>query len=298
MPYSGSAQLNTPFEPERQSPRRRQSRGRRRSNSPRETLRPTYRFGEATLESRCVPPAPKVEAVQHRGETLRSSDRAGRTSDQFRVTRGAREEIPVSEQHPGTRSEVLEPFEDFLRRHVGPSDEEQQGMLKVLGYETLDELVDAALPGSVRSLSALDLPPAVSEHQVLDELRRLALGEHDRGADDRARLLRDHHAGCDPSQRAREPGLVHGLYPLPTRDQPGPPGGSPELPDDGDRPDRARHGERLASRREHRGGRSRHPDASPVHLRVAQGGRRCRLPPADDRRAPDSVSHRWGSPST
>jgi glycine dehydrogenase len=87
---------------------------------------------------------------------------------------GTREEIPVSEQHPGNRSEVLEPFEDFLRRHVGPSDEEQGDMLKVLGYETLDALVDAAVPGSVRSLGTLDLPPAVSEHQVLEELRRLA----------------------------------------------------------------------------------------------------------------------------
>ncbi len=82
----------------------------------------------------------------------------------------------MSEQHPGNRSEGLEPFEDFLRRHVGPSGEEQQEMLKVLGYETLDALVDAAVPGSVRSLETLDLPPAVSEHQVLDELRRLALG--------------------------------------------------------------------------------------------------------------------------
>jgi len=49
-------------------------------------------------------------------------------------------------------------------------------MLKVLGYETLDALVDAAVPGSVRSLGTLHLPPAVSEHQVLDELRRLAAG--------------------------------------------------------------------------------------------------------------------------
>jgi glycine dehydrogenase len=80
----------------------------------------------------------------------------------------------VSTQRPGDRSEVLEPFEQFLRRHVGPSDEEQEGMLKVLGYETLDDLVDAAVPGSVRSLGTLDLPPAASEQQVLDELRRLA----------------------------------------------------------------------------------------------------------------------------
>ncbi len=80
----------------------------------------------------------------------------------------------MSTQRPGDRSEALEPFEQFLRRHVGPSDEEQAGMLKVLGYETLDDLVDAAVPGSVRSLGTLDLPPALSEHQVLDELRRLA----------------------------------------------------------------------------------------------------------------------------
>ena len=80
----------------------------------------------------------------------------------------------MSDERPGNRSEVLEPFEDFVRRHVGPSDEEQEGMLKVLGYETLDALVDAAVPGSVRSLGTLDLPPAVSEHQVLGELRRLA----------------------------------------------------------------------------------------------------------------------------
>jgi len=82
----------------------------------------------------------------------------------------------VTEEQVGNRTEVLEPFEDFVRRHVGPSAEEQEAMLKVLGYETLDALVDAAVPGSVRSLGTLHLPPAVSEHQVLDELRRLAAG--------------------------------------------------------------------------------------------------------------------------
>ena len=80
----------------------------------------------------------------------------------------------MSDQRPGNRSEALEPFEDFVRRHVGPSDEEQKAMLKVLGYDTLDALVDAAVPGGVRSLGPLDLPPAASEHQVLAELRGLA----------------------------------------------------------------------------------------------------------------------------
>jgi glycine dehydrogenase len=79
----------------------------------------------------------------------------------------------VNEQRPA-QTEALEPFEEFRRRHVGTSDEEQAGMLKVLGYGSLDALVDAAVPDSVRSLAALDLPPAASEREVLDELRLLA----------------------------------------------------------------------------------------------------------------------------
>ena len=48
-------------------------------------------------------------------------------------------------------------------------------MLKVLGYETLDALIDAAVPGSVRSLGRTR-PPAgrCPSSEVLDELRRLA----------------------------------------------------------------------------------------------------------------------------
>ena len=47
-------------------------------------------------------------------------------------------------------------------------------MLKELGFESLDALIDAAVPGTVRSLDALRLPTAATEHEVLDELRLLA----------------------------------------------------------------------------------------------------------------------------
>jgi glycine dehydrogenase len=73
-----------------------------------------------------------------------------------------------------TTGQGLEPFEDFLHRHVGPSDDEQAVMLKELGFESLDALIDAAVPGSVRSLDALHLPPAATEYEVLEELRFLA----------------------------------------------------------------------------------------------------------------------------
>ena len=76
--------------------------------------------------------------------------------------------------HSQTGPAGLEPFEDFVRRHVGTSEEEQASMLKVLGYDTLAALIDAAVPGSVRRLRTLDLPPPASEHQVLAELRARA----------------------------------------------------------------------------------------------------------------------------
>jgi glycine dehydrogenase len=80
----------------------------------------------------------------------------------------------VQRQGPSPTTEELEPFENFLYRHVGTSEEDQAVMLKVLGYPDLDALIDAAVPGSVRGLDALELPPAATERDVLDELRRLA----------------------------------------------------------------------------------------------------------------------------
>jgi glycine cleavage system P protein (glycine dehydrogenase) len=70
--------------------------------------------------------------------------------------------------------DALEPFEAFVQRHVGTSAEEQAAMLKVLGYDTLEDLVDAAVPRGLRSVAALDLPPALSERAVLGQLRALA----------------------------------------------------------------------------------------------------------------------------
>jgi glycine dehydrogenase len=81
----------------------------------------------------------------------------------------------VIDEQPRTKAIAAANSEgEFLHRHVGTSDDEQQRMLKELGYDTLDALVDAAVPGSVRSLDQLHLPPAASEAEVLAELRQLA----------------------------------------------------------------------------------------------------------------------------
>jgi glycine dehydrogenase len=62
---------------------------------------------------------------------------------------------------------------EFARRHIGPSADEQQRMLSAVGYSSLGELTEAALPASVGG-AALDLPPALTEEGALAELRRLA----------------------------------------------------------------------------------------------------------------------------
>ena len=56
----------------------------------------------------------------------------------------------------------------FDTRHLGPSDTDVDEMLDALGVESLDALVDATIPDSIRTDEPLDLPPALTEQQVLD----------------------------------------------------------------------------------------------------------------------------------
>ena len=63
--------------------------------------------------------------------------------------------------------------DDFVARHVGPDADEVSAMLAELGLGSLDELIDGAVPRSIRD-DALDLPPARSERACADELGALA----------------------------------------------------------------------------------------------------------------------------
>ncbi|HEX4698815.1 MAG TPA: aminomethyl-transferring glycine dehydrogenase [Actinomycetes bacterium] len=62
----------------------------------------------------------------------------------------------------------------FDRRHIGPSPDAEAKMLAVLGYSSLEDLIDAAVPASVHSDTPLALDRGRSEHEVLDELRAMA----------------------------------------------------------------------------------------------------------------------------
>ncbi len=65
----------------------------------------------------------------------------------------------------------------FEQRHIGPDDKQQAEMLRVIGVRSLDALIDAALPKTIRLKKALQLP-AESEHEYLDRLRRVASKNH------------------------------------------------------------------------------------------------------------------------
>ena len=68
----------------------------------------------------------------------------------------------------------LEQQDAFVRRHIGPDADEQQSMLQTLGLASLDELIDQAVPQSIRQRNALELAPPRSESEVLAYLKDVA----------------------------------------------------------------------------------------------------------------------------
>ena len=63
----------------------------------------------------------------------------------------------------------------FADRHIGARRQADiDTMLKNIGYDSVDGLVDTAVPASIRQENPLRLAAALSEVEVLTELRRLA----------------------------------------------------------------------------------------------------------------------------
>ena len=76
-----------------------------------------------------------------------------------------------------TTNTAANPFpwtDRFTTRHIGPNADETAAMLKVCGYASLDAMIDATVPKSIRSTKPLNVPAARSEHGLLNELRGIA----------------------------------------------------------------------------------------------------------------------------
>ncbi|MEX0695520.1 MAG: aminomethyl-transferring glycine dehydrogenase [Rhodospirillales bacterium] len=72
-----------------------------------------------------------------------------------------------------TSLDQLENRDEFVNRHIGPSDKDIAEMLAVIGLDSLDALVDKAVPAEIRTAEPFDVP-AMSEAKALSELSRMA----------------------------------------------------------------------------------------------------------------------------
>src|SRR5665647_691012 len=69
---------------------------------------------------------------------------------------------------------ALAPSESFVPRHIGPSAEDIEKMVAAIGFNSLDELIDATIPEKIRYRKALALPAGRAEHEVLADFRAIA----------------------------------------------------------------------------------------------------------------------------
>ena len=65
------------------------------------------------------------------------------------------------------------PF-NFSDRHNGPRAHEVKEMLAAIGVQSMDELIGQTVPSDIILQEPLKLDPAMSEHQYLDRLQKIA----------------------------------------------------------------------------------------------------------------------------
>ncbi|AFZ43578.1 glycine dehydrogenase (decarboxylating) beta subunit [Halothece sp. PCC 7418] len=80
----------------------------------------------------------------------------------------------TTKQQSSPVEEVLGLEDQFVNRHVDPTSEEIDQMLKALGFSSLDALIDETVPSSIRLQKELDLPKQKSEYEALKQLRAIA----------------------------------------------------------------------------------------------------------------------------
>ena len=64
-------------------------------------------------------------------------------------------------------------YNNFCSRHVGSVGASRQNLIKDLGYDRIDHLIDDAVPANIRGGEPLELPEALSETAALEKLRSI-----------------------------------------------------------------------------------------------------------------------------
>lgn len=64
--------------------------------------------------------------------------------------------------------------ENFSSRHIGPDKEQISDMLKVVGSESIEQLMNETVPLKIRLKQSLNLPEALSESEYLSHIKKIA----------------------------------------------------------------------------------------------------------------------------
>lgn len=64
---------------------------------------------------------------------------------------------------------------EFIRRHIGPNEQETRQMLQTIGEPGLEALVNKTVPATIRMNRPLPIPAAVSEHEYLQLIKEISL---------------------------------------------------------------------------------------------------------------------------
>ncbi|MEH2303377.1 MAG: aminomethyl-transferring glycine dehydrogenase [Nostoc sp.] len=70
--------------------------------------------------------------------------------------------------------EKSQKLSSFVPRHIGPNSDDIQQMLKVLGFSSLDALINQTVPQAIRLKRSLKLPEPESEYAALASLKKVA----------------------------------------------------------------------------------------------------------------------------
>jgi glycine dehydrogenase len=65
-------------------------------------------------------------------------------------------------------------FDQFVNRHIGPSDKEVEQILKEIGINSLDQLVDETIPENIRVRETLNLSEPLTEYEFIQHIKELA----------------------------------------------------------------------------------------------------------------------------
>ncbi len=71
-------------------------------------------------------------------------------------------------------TDAFAPTDTFVHRHIGPNPEEVAQMLATMGFDSLEALIDRAVPSSIRQKQPLQLGDRRGERELLEELKAIS----------------------------------------------------------------------------------------------------------------------------